>query len=240
MKAKGLPFSDRMVQEYRADRKDMTRRIIGIPNEAEPSRNARGEIVLSSDNTVFFNWDGAPHINHNVKPRYLPGDLIYVRESWRIGAWEANLYAVAVDYRDEVRREWIHISDAERFERYVGQSIQSAIKAGIKPNWNGEYHWNPGEAPTRWRPTRFMPREVAREFGIIKAVKVERVQEISEADAYREGFRDDGDWSAIDEFFDYFDSLNKSRDPAYSVVANPWVWAYTIERIPMPEGWPNV
>jgi hypothetical protein len=266
MSVKGMPLSTRMVQKYRAEQKDMTRRIIGIPNEAEPSRNAGGEVIFSSDNTVFFEWQGEPNINHNVKPRYLPGDLIYVRESWRIGAWDWSTGRFALDYRDEVRREWVQVADTERAERYIIQTYQDAAKAGLVDpkiledtglwaTWP-PVGWEAGKGPARWRPPRFMPREFAREFGIVKAVKVERVQEISEDDAVREGFHSGRcnpkrcdpcvygsacpGWSSVEEFAYLWQALNAKRNPTYSWNANPWIWAYTIERIPMPEGWPNV
>jgi len=35
--------------------------------------------------------------------------------------------------------------------------------------------------------------------------------------------------------------LNDMRDGGkYAWITNPWVWAYTFERIANPEGWPEV
>jgi hypothetical protein len=270
MSVKGLSFSEQMAAQYRAGNKDITRRIVN-------KKYDNTDIVLRTDkygtrlvelqndtppDVVTIRPDGAQVTTRHIKAcceieaPYKPGDTVYIRESWRIGAWDYGRQSIAVDYRDDIREEWIHVPDLERFERYVSQSFADARKAGILPNGKGEVHWVKGEAPTRWRPPRFMPREVARDFGIIKDVRPERVQDISEAEAIREGFRPMGGTvhaqgagshdrstpyyaSAREGFLAYFDSLNMKRDPAFAVAANPWVWVYTLEHIPMPEGWPN-
>jgi hypothetical protein len=76
---------------------------------------------------------------------------------------------------------------------------------------------------TKWRPSLFMPREAARIFLEVKSVRVERLQEISEADANAEDFCFGCDW-----FHDYWDSLNAKR--GYGWDSNPWVWVIGFER----------
>lgn len=98
--------------------------------------------------------------------------------------------------------------------------------------------------PWRWQrdslPQIHMPRELARHFVRVTDVRVERVQEISEADADAEGFGGDfpcsafpdvfqGDWShlSIPECFGVlWDSIHGKTHPWE---ANPWVWVYTFE-----------
>lgn len=94
-----------------------------------------------------------------------------------------------------------------------------------------------------WRPSIHMPKEAARIFLKVTNVRVERLQDITEEDAFKEGCIDyqckigDGkfedviefDLTARDAFIDLWDSLNAKR--GYSWENNPWVWVIEFERI---------
>lgn len=111
---------------------------------------------------------------------------------------------------------------------------------------------------TGWKPSIFMPKEAARIFLKIKSVRVERLKEITEEDAKKEGvtkclwftpygksddddsivcfppipekrFEDFGELSYKANFFNLWDSLNGKR--GYSVETNPFVWVNEFERI---------
>lgn len=97
-----------------------------------------------------------------------------------------------------------------------------------------------GEPAAPWRPSIFMPRWPSRIDLELTAVRVERVQDISEADAIAEGvkFYDDPNTSAVKLFIALWDSINaKRRDPRsgqilpYSWADNPRVWSLTFRRI---------
>lgn len=80
------------------------------------------------------------------------------------------------------------------------------------------------------RPSMFMPYRFSRARFEITGVGFERLQGMSEEDAYKEGF----DWGAVDTrpnyeeiparyyFWEFWDSLNAKR--GYGWDANPWVW----------------
>lgn len=172
---------------------------------------------------------------HLLKCPYKPGDRLWVRETWRIGAWDENSGCIAVDYKADgyARREWLDIDDPERFERYWTQSTHDAEKAGLKVDSDGQYHWEPGKAPTRWRPSIFMPKEAARIWLDVTDVRVERLSEITEEDAIAEGIRIGIGgmpyFSCREAFAALWNSLNAKR--GFGWEQNPWVWVISFERI---------
>lgn len=114
-------------------------------------------------------------------------------------------------------------------------------KADQKPGFK-----NPG----KWRPSIHMPREAARIFLRVTGMRVERLQEIDDAQAYAEGAEGvpcncDGSevfcsrccntgWfiSPRSEFARIWDSTIKPVDRALcGWKANPWVWVIEFQRI---------
>lgn len=105
----------------------------------------------------------------------------------------------------------------------------------------------------KWHSGRFMPRRCARLFLEITGIIAERLQDITETDAIREGMLDYEGWrtrayqkaleaavaagtkpplglSPRERFFHLWDKLNKKRE--YGVEINPWTIAYTFKKVP--------
>lgn len=88
----------------------------------------------------------------------------------------------------------------------------------------------------RWRPSIFMPRWASRILLEITGVRVERLLEISEADAQAEGidlkgFRSQTEGIAGREHRIHYRDLWESINGAGSWDANPWVWVVSFRRV---------
>ena len=85
-----------------------------------------------------------------------------------------------------------------------------------------------------WRPSIHMPRRASRITLEITDVRVERLNEISDADAFAEGVaterQREGTWYAGKAREMYADLWNSINGPG-SWDLNPWVWAITFKRI---------
>lgn len=103
-----------------------------------------------------------------------------------------------------------------------------------------------------WHPSIHMPKEAARIWLKVTDVRVERLQEISEDGAVKEGIYvanckdcnapfgcdacpDEG-YNEIDEFVELWNiTVKKSDIGSYGWDANPWVWVIEFERCEKPE-----
>lgn len=90
----------------------------------------------------------------------------------------------------------------------------------------------------KWRPSIHMPREAARIFLRVKTVRVERLQDITEDEAIKEGAKAYGPnncsgTSARIAFAELWDNLNEKR--GYGWESNPWVWVIEFEMINKPQ-----
>lgn len=94
----------------------------------------------------------------------------------------------------------------------------------------------------KWKPSIHMPREAARIFLRVTNIRVERLQDITDDDAWKEGFERDfpfcektecdtclDECSARYKFNKLWDNLNAKRGCGWA--ANPWVWVIEFERI---------
>jgi hypothetical protein len=240
-----------MVRAILEGRKTMTRRTTWL----EHINQAPDHWYIDSDGLMADRTTGelmGINEEHGMRPYQLmcpygrPGDRLRVNEAWRVGAWSHERRAIAVDYKadDFVRREWLECTDKAMFLRLVDQSREDASEAGLGCNREtGDVFWKPGKGPTRWRSSRFMPKWAARLFLEVTAVRVERVRDISEADARAEGaealgvptgrYSSEGDaeerGSFRAGFAELWDSINAKR--GYSWDTNPWVWVIEFRRI---------
>lgn len=121
-----------------------------------------------------------------------------------------------------VRETWSRIDDLP-YDNYVYRTNYGTTEDDSFP-----------PSMFKWKPSIHMPREAARIFLKVTNVSVERLQDINEEDALKEGCMPtilDGAifFSAKGKFHALWDSLNAKR--GYGWEANPWVWIYEFERV---------
>ena len=158
-----------------------------------------------------------------------PGDRIYVREQWQgplmsSKEWEDHYFSEADDSPDKFR--------TPAYCRY-------AADGGPPP----EFVTMDDELVARWKPSIHMPKWAARIWLEITGVRVERLQDISDADCIAEGIeffngdhecgcrnymdKSGKDWTLNPR--QAFKSLWESTGGNWH--ANPWVWVIDFKQI---------
>jgi len=189
-KMKPIIFSTPMVQAILEGRKTMTRRVV----KPQPKVCKEVSSIKRHSNPACKNWlaetnNGGTIGIVNIKSKYEPGDILWVRETWN----------------------------------------QDPISYLYKADYGLIYKYQ------TWKPSIYMPRAAARIFLRVTDVRVERLQDISEADALNEGC--DGEIAGtisikpIEEYKALWDSINGKRGGAYKWDSNPWVWVIEFERV---------
>lgn len=202
IKERPILFSAAMVRATLGGIKTQTRRVI----TPQPSIGAPRSInchVLDDGSWGFFDEDGEEY----KSPYGAPGDRLWGRETFYAwGRWETR-------YSEEKKRDEHHFAD---LTIECGKAYRYA--ATDTPDTDD------GDNGNQWhkRPSIFMPRAASRILREIVNVRVERLQDISEADAQAEGVADRA------AFFALWDSINAAR--GYPVASNPWVWVVEYKR----------
>jgi hypothetical protein len=242
MTERPIPFSAPDVRAILDGTKTQTRRVVTLPRKHQH----RGEPTVLFYNTGSGQYPGGhPTYTGDQPPgllvRYsegtvqkiaspygIPGGRLWVREAWRICAWPPN-DPMMIEYRDGSTHETAD-TDAlgyeEWYERMWIQCGEDCERAGMTLG-EDVYEWpeeGRDDVPTRWRPSIFMPRWASRLTLEVGVVRVERVQDISEADARAEGV------ASRDEFRALWDSINGKR-PGCDWASNPWTWCVSFRRI---------
>ena len=128
MSVKPILFNTEMVRAILDGRKTVTRRVVKPQprgNAALLSDNLLPETVEQGAEAVYAFEDGTV-----TTPPYHPGDILYVRERWRVGAWsDPGFPLMAFDYADGTCGPMMDITDRDMFLRLVDQSREDA--AGV-------------------------------------------------------------------------------------------------------------
>ncbi|WP_446718057.1 hypothetical protein [Cupriavidus sp. OTU4054] len=165
-----------------------------------------------------------------IAPRYCPhgqpGDRLWVREThYAFGRWETRHSA------KKGRDEWHFVDltlDSGREYQYPDtfEPVAMLPRGDVTPSW-----WK--------RPAIFMPRAASRIAREIVSVRVERLNDCSEADALAEGVT-----ATPDGAFHIEQDMYRAPDPVECYArlwaaingdgawtANPWVWVVEFRRV---------
>lgn len=223
MKERPILFSGPMVRAILEGRKTVTRRVV------KPQPDFLGSMV--DPNTPFKTLDAGLHARITC-PYGEPGDRLWVRETWT----DVNMCgAPALAYRaDEDIRD---LMEEPGFldDRGAFNYDDPRVKPYPFACWYAELD------QARWRPSIHMPRWASRILLEITAVRVERLQDISEEQALAEGVHgepcdharqacsDIGCWG--DTAKGAFGFLWEQLNGAGAWQANPWVWVVEFKRV---------
>lgn len=208
MTERPILFSAPMVRALLAGTKTQTRRVIKAPGVFVSSGAVDGFGVVSM-------YDGA--IREVRCPYGQPGDRLWVRETWQGPLIPESEYT----------------GPHERAKFNLPKFCQYAADGGPAP----EFIDDDDNRHCRWRPSIHMPRWASRILLEVIAVRVERLQDISEADALAEGIESyalNGKAGITGELnlpAGYFRYLWESINGPDSWDLNPWVWVVEFRRL---------
>ncbi len=230
-------FNDQMVRAILEGRKTVTRRV--MKPQPMPSKSGGHHWPCKVHQSMLHverelqNGEGCwCGLAEAACPYGQPGDRLWVRETWT----DVNMCgAPALAYRaDEDIRD---LMEEPGFldDRGAFNYDDPRVKPYPFACWYAELD------QARWRPSIHMPRWASRILLEITAVRVERLQDISEEQALAEGVRgepcdharqacaDIGCWG--DTAKGAFGFLWESLKGEGSWAANPWVWVVEFKRV---------
>lgn len=214
---KSLLFSTTMVQAIMDGRKTVTRRPIREDRRGEWAavNDCRNHEYRASVPCYLHRAVCVDDNSRNIMyPKYDVGDILYVRETWRL---------VDFEYIDGEWSASVQYKDGAKYARLRFGEFGADQKLG-------------------WRPSIHMPREAARLFLRVTDVRVERLTTMSNADFLAEGIgelyacRSESGYNF--EMYIQFKKLWNSIYYAkgYGWEIDPWVWVVKFEKIEGGEG----
>lgn len=252
IKERPILFSGAMVRAILEGHKSQTRRVV----KPQPV------VVCGKGGRAFHQPNGdlyhreTPYGSNIITPcpHGQPGERLWVKETW-------GYRGTGDKWHSGVRQPWTDV-----FVKYPADNSEATIRRPVDdesgiPRQRARLQDETEEAHDeyinafwrRWTPSIHMPRWASRITLEITDVRVEQVQEISEADAEAEGLISDefpigGEYirkyglegwehrhfriSPVDAFERLWDSINAERaQGAFAWAQNPWVWCITFKRV---------
>lgn len=238
--AKPILFNTEMVRAILDGRKTVTRRCVKYKysnTEMKMHTDKYGtrliEIQKDVEGETFGkNPDGTTwhKLLGYIEPKspYRPGNILYVRETWKI-----------VDYLDNLSLKFEYEADGKisDFIDFTRDRLQKFLKYINKKGWC---------------PALFMPKEAARIFLRVTDVRVERLRDITDEQAIKEGFEGvpcncngypctdcmNTGWiepPQVGFMYTWDSTIKKSDLDRYGWDANPWVWVIEFARVMLNE-----
>lgn len=161
------------------------------------------------------------------KPPFSPGDILYVREKFACDGFDGREY------------HYVYWTDVDDCGRVVWGDLEEGEWAPIS-----DYNWH---------PSIHMPKEAARIFLRVTDVRVERLQEITDEGARKEGIGEffvgmgESGFAVSHDSKTFYEgpigafvklwnrTVELSKREIYGWAANPWVWVIEFERCEKPK-----
>ncbi|NHR06680.1 hypothetical protein HA052_15940 [Chromobacterium haemolyticum] len=224
MKERPMLYTGAMVRKVLADAKTQTRRIIKPqPDVTEERLRELGAWIDGF--TLSQQVDGAwQHGFIDTECPYgQPGDRLWVRETWGVISHSWDRHGNRVKWTPN--RPATAISEMPFGNGYYSGHV---IYAADGPNEWSDDDDGGGEPRSLWHPSIHMPRAACRLMLEITDVRVERLQDISEADAVAEGGPVDHPNGTARG---WFEQLWEKLYGAGSWDANPYVWRISFKKV---------
>lgn len=189
---KPILFNTAMVQAILDGRKTTTRRIIKVNNSLEFMGFKEGKALLGKGCCI----------HETIKAPYMPGDILYVRETWGISNPMGDFA------RNNMTAEYVYKAGYAKGKR-IPITREQEKNLGV------------------WKPSIHMPKVAARIFLKVIGVRVERLQDITEQGIKAEGVTEEWPPHAMDKFQELWNSTTKE----YGWDTNPYVWVIEFKRI---------
>ncbi|RQB13458.1 hypothetical protein IPC462_01710 [Pseudomonas aeruginosa] len=216
-------FNDQMVRAILEGRKTVTRRV--MKPQPTPSKSGGHNWPCKVHQSMLHverelqNGEGCwCGLAEAACPFGQPGERLWVREAWTIDLLAA--YSTEKGYDSEYELRY-RADDAAR---------EIHVAPGEPDPYLALYDSQRGD----WRPSIHMPRWASRILLEITAVRVERLQDISEEQARAEGYPAERECetggSGLDAWL-WFRSLWGEINGPEAFTANPWVWVVEFKRV---------
>lgn len=216
-KKRPILFSAMMVQAILDGRKTITRRVVKHQDCVE--FNKEGAIYVHHPKCPSYCDYGCNGVGFGESPYGLKGDHLWVREAW---GWQPEGNYFNTETKETNPMFW------RANPNYTWE--MPSEKQGVGYRANGA---SPMYPPIDgWKPSIHMWRWASRISLEITDVRVERLQEITDMDAIKEGCEHPGveiaDGFMREVFHGVWDSINGKK---YPWLSNPWVWVIEFKRL---------
>lgn len=233
MTEKPILMSSPMVRAILDGTKTQTRRICCEPISkiiAQPGEEKSPDWAITNcvpKTGVYLNKNG--NQNWLRSPYGYPGDRLWVKETFTL-------------FRERTKDENKKTQAAlNAFTDGKCKDIVACAKNIPSPTGNikylyaadfGDWAYDVDSDLGPWKPSIFMPRKASRITLEINDVRVERLQEISESDAFAEGCQAAPEKeSDIFQYTKGYKALWESINGPGSWQQNPWVWVISFRRL---------
>ena len=215
MRERPILFGTKMVQAILDGRKTCTRRIV------KPQPKTRLCYTLAGGGCRTWGYPSPFAYEIWGEGYKLPDDITKEDLAKR---WKPPYYSHDILY---VRETWCSAYDGEKFF-YLADKMTDREER-LLLNYDD----------VKWHPSIHMPKGAARIWLKVIDVRIERLQDITEAGAAKEGCIDDIEYakgkSARNHFIGLWNSTIKKSDmDIYGWSANPWVWVIEFRRCEKP------